>query len=203
MGILLCFHLRCSKQENMQKSITQKPCPLPACPVLANKNWLAEEMKSTFRAHSLGKLLLLILERSYRLIWIWDFITESNWEPQKTLHIVREMRHFCLLSFPLCRKKKNGLRDSISFREPKLYMIQLRLGLCVLCSRVKRKQSQKKGGGWRRERERERSKEAGKQRHSSKQQRSVKRNAASFSPKSQVSPGCVHLNYTFRKWKQN
>ncbi len=39
--------------------------------------------------------------------------------------------------------KGNGLRNSISFGEPKLYVIQLRLGVCVLHTRVKRKQTKK------------------------------------------------------------
>lgn len=37
--------------------------------------------------------------------------------------------------------KGNGLRNSISFGEPKLYVIQLCLGVCVLCTRVKRKEN--------------------------------------------------------------
>lgn len=40
--------------------------------------------------------------------------------------------------------KGNGLRNSISFGEPKLYVIQLRLGVCVLHTRVKRKQTNEK-----------------------------------------------------------
>lgn len=55
--------------------------------------------------------------------------------------------------------KGNKLRNSISFGEPKLYVIQLRLGVCVLHTRVKRKQTKKTSQE--------------KRRHSTKQQQSV------------------------------
>lgn len=39
--------------------------------------------------------------------------------------------------------KGNGFRNSISFGGPKLHVIQLRLGVCVLCTCIKRKQTKK------------------------------------------------------------
>lgn len=64
--------------------------------------------------------------------------------------------------------KGNGLRNSISFGEPKLYVIQLRLGVCVLRTRVRMetKEYQKKKTSKEKEKKEER-------RHLSKQQPSV------------------------------
>lgn len=52
------------------------------------------------------------------------------------------MHNFCCLSFLFL--KGNGLRNSISFGEPKLYVIQLRLGFCVLRMQMKRKENKNK-----------------------------------------------------------
>lgn len=92
--------------------------------------------------------------------------------------------------------KGNGLRNSISFGEPKLYVIQLRLGVCVLRTRVRMetKEYQKKKN-IKREREKRREKTfiqtAAERKH----------NAVPFSRKSQGCPGSERLNYPFRKLK--
>lgn len=87
--------------------------------------------------------------------------------------------------------KGNGLRNSISFGEPKLYVIQLRLSVYVLRAAVKRKQTNKKD-------------QTGKKgKKTFKQAAAERKHNAVLFEKSQGYPGSVHLNYAFRRWKQN
>lgn len=121
-----------------------------------------------------------------------EFGISLNWKEKATAEdILDRLRDASFLLSVIPFLKGIGLRNSISFGEPKLYVIQLRLGVCVLCTREKRKQTKK------------RSKEAKKKGKIFNQIAAErKHNAVSFQG-SQGSAGCVHLNCSFKKWKQN